>query len=535
MRQWQASLGLAAVGFGLLGAAVAHSGIAKDGGTLRVNISAGDIQSVDPAIDYDLVGWTVEYATCVKLLNYPDRPGKAGTRLVPDGAAAMPTVSGDGRTYTFRIRSDLRFNTGDPVTASNFAYAFERALSPKMRSPAAAFLSDVVGANAFLRGKAKHIAGITDSGNVLRISLVRPLADVLARVAIPFFCAVPLDYPIDPQLTKAPASAGPYYIAERTRGRTLTLKRNPYYRGPRPHHLDEIDFTANTDLHASYLQIRAGQVDYDLAPLIPPQQAAALAKQYGVNRSRYFVTTSNQVDYVAFNMSRPLFSGAGLRKAVNFAIDRPALIRQFGQLAGTTTDQILPPGVPGFHDVAIYPLKSPDVARAKRLAGGKGGTAVLLMPNVAPVVGQAQVLAANLAQIGVKVTTRALAPPAYLAALSDPTEPWDMAIAGFAADYPDPFDFVNVLLDSANVPPAGANFSQMRITALDRRMRAAAALRGETRYLTYSRLEANIMRTVAPVAPFANRNAREFVSARYGCHVYQQALSIVDLAAACIR
>jgi peptide/nickel transport system substrate-binding protein len=520
MRRWQAALALAATGLSLLGVAVARSGTAAEGGTLRVNISDGDLASVDPAVDYELTGWAIEYATCLKLLNYPDRPGRAGVRLVPEAAAAMPAVSRDGRTYTFRVRQGLRFNTGEIVTAATFAHVFRRARSPKLKSPAAAFLRD--------------IADIRASGATLRIRLTRPLADILARVAMPFFCAVPVDYPIDPRLTKAPASAGPYYIAERIPRRTISLKRNPYYRGPRPHHLDEIDFTANTNSQASYLQIKAGQADYDLSPGLPPQQAALLAKEFGVNRSRYFVSTQNEVDYLAFNMSRPPFADAALRKAVNYAIDRPALLRQFGIHAGVATDQILPPGVPGYHDARIYPLDRQDVARAKRLAAGKGGSAVVLFPNVPPVVGQVQVLTANLAQIGITLKPRGLAPPAYLAAIGDPDE-WDLAVAGWGGDYPDPYDFLNVLFDSANVPPAGANFSQMKDAAFDRRLRAAASLRGETRYLAYGKLDADLMRTVAPVAPMANRTVREFLSARFGCHLFQQALGIVDFAAACIK
>jgi ABC-type oligopeptide transport system substrate-binding subunit len=521
MRRWQAALAFAATGLSLLAVAVARSGTATEGGTLRVNISDSDLASVDPAVGYDLVGWAIEYATCLKLLNYPDRPGPAGVRLVPEAAAAMPAVSRDGRTYTFRIRPGLRFNTGEAVTAATFAHVFRRTRSPKLKSPAAAFLRDV--------------AGVRASGATLRITLTKPLADILARVAMPFFCAVPLDYPIDPRLTKAPASAGPYYIAERIPRRTISLKRNPYYHGPRPHHLDEIAFAANTNSQASYLQIKAAQADYDLSPALPPQQAALLAKEFGVNRSRYFVSTQNALDYLAFNMSRPLFAEAALRKAVNYAIDRPALLRQFGLHAGVATDQILPPGVPGYRDARIYPLDRPNVAWARRLAAGKGGNAVVLFPNVPPVAGQVQVLTSNLAQIGITLKPRPLAVPAYLAALGDPNEGWDLAIAGWGADYPDPYDFLNVLFDSANVPPAGANFSRMKDAAFDRRLRTAASFRGEARYVAYGRLDADLMRTVAPVAPIANRTVREFLSARFGCHLFQQALGIVDFAAACIK
>ena len=58
----------------------------------------------------------------------------------------MPRVSQDGKTYTFRIRPGFRFNTGARVRAANFAWAINRDLSPRMGSPAAAYLTDIVGA-----------------------------------------------------------------------------------------------------------------------------------------------------------------------------------------------------------------------------------------------------------------------------------------------------------------------------------------------------------------------------------------------------
>jgi peptide/nickel transport system substrate-binding protein len=311
-------------------------------------MSGSDVQSVDPAIDHEFLGGNTMLATCLKLVNYPDRPAPAGLRLVPEAAAAMPMISADGRTYTFTIRPGLRFNTGEEVTAAHFAHAFKRVLGPTMSSPGASFALDIVGAEAVLGGRARSVAGISVRGSILRIRLVRPAADFLNRVALNFFCAVPLDYPIDPKLQTAPAAAGPYFIARRVPNRSLVLERNPYYRGRRPHHLDAIVFSANTDVNASYLQVRRGEADYDLG-LLPPQAHHALAREFGVNRSRYFVHATNEVDYVALN-SRPgrIFSDRDLRRAANYAVDRPALVRQRGFLYGEPTDQILPPTCAGF-------------------------------------------------------------------------------------------------------------------------------------------------------------------------------------------
>jgi len=188
---------LLATGVGLLATAALAAGThpasrVKDGGTLRLNVSATDVQSIDPALDYEFIGWQLEYATCLKLMNYPDLPGAAGTVLEPEAAIGSPTVSRDGRTFTFTIRPGFRFNTGEPVTAATFAAVFNRNLNPKLQSPAVAFIGDVKGAQAVIRGKAKSASGIVVKGNRLSVTLVASAPDFLARAAMPFFCAVPL-------------------------------------------------------------------------------------------------------------------------------------------------------------------------------------------------------------------------------------------------------------------------------------------------------------------------------------------------------
>ena len=87
---------------------------AKRGGTLRINLSETDFEFLDPSLSYDAPGWQVLYSTNVTLLNYPDKPGAAGARLVAEGAAAMPVVSRDGKTYTFRSAAGCASATARP-------------------------------------------------------------------------------------------------------------------------------------------------------------------------------------------------------------------------------------------------------------------------------------------------------------------------------------------------------------------------------------------------------------------------------------
>ena len=90
-------------------------GMAQAGGTFRYSLDQ-DIDYVDPALAYYLPTWEIEYATCSMLVNYPDAAAPRGARLVPDGAAAMPTVSRDGKTYTFRVRRGASSATADGST-----------------------------------------------------------------------------------------------------------------------------------------------------------------------------------------------------------------------------------------------------------------------------------------------------------------------------------------------------------------------------------------------------------------------------------
>src|SRR5215471_8892775 len=463
------------IGVGLLATAAfaassrSHAGI-KDGGTLLVNISTSDIQSIDPAIDYEFLGWPLEAATCLKLVNYPDKPMPQAAVLVPEAAKSMPRVSADGKTYTFTIRPGFKFNTGEEVTAQTFANVINRDLNPKLASPSVAFIGDVVGADAVTKKKAKTASGVHASGNTLTIRLTKQAPDFVARMAMNFFCAVPLDTPVPLKANNIPG-AGPYYIASRTPNRQVILERNPNYGGTRPHHVDRIVATVNTNINQSLLQVKAGEADYDLYGL-PQTAAAELSKQYGVNKGRFWVHSINAVDYLAINTRR--VKDVSIRKAINYAIDRPAIIRQAGVLAGQPTDQILPPTLRGFREAELYPLNGPDLARAKALMKGRTLKMTLYSTNDPVAQGQDQVIVANLKAIGITVTPKPLPFSPLLAATGDPTEPYDLVLIGWFADYPDPVDFINILFNGKNIiPQNNNNLALLNVAALNARMETA--------------------------------------------------------------
>jgi peptide/nickel transport system substrate-binding protein len=503
-----------------------------EGGILRVNVSADVIPSLDPAVDYERAGWQILYATCAKLVNYPDVRSSAVGPVVPEVAAALPTVSDHGRLYTFAIRPGFRFNTGEAVTAASFANAINRDLAPSMRSPAAAFLRDVVGARDVLSGAAQTASGVVAEGDMLTVRLTQPAPDFVARMAMSFFCAVPAGLPAVPQGFTPIPSAGPYYVESATRHGSVDLAQNPYYGGSRPRHLDEITIALDTNQASSILDIEAGARDYEGGSLALPFVRERIALGL-LHASQLSVHPDVETMYLVLNTRRPLFRTARMRRAVNFALDRRQILRATG-LYGRPTDQILPPAMPGYVNWKIYPLGKPNLAQARRLAGTRHRVATFYVAPFPADETIAQVVAGNLRKIGIEVRIKEFkAPTGSLARV-----PFDITIADWIADYLDPYDFINVLFRGGKAnTPASQNSEAYHDPRFDARMDAAAAMTGPARYAAYARLDADLMRVGAPIAPLLNVYRPELVSRRIrpDCTYFPPSPGGLDYATTCLR
>jgi ABC-type oligopeptide transport system substrate-binding subunit len=513
----------------MAGAATANT--AKTGGTLNVDLTT-DVDYTDPALSYLSTGWELEYATCLKLMNYPDGIGPKTSQLVPEAAAGFPKVSNNGRTYDFTISTAFtKFSDGTKVTAASFKAAFDRNADPKMQSPAGAFMSDVVGAST------SPVSGVKAQGNHLIVTLTKASPDFLARVAMPFFCAIPANLPHDSNGVLTLPAAGPYYVASRTPNKSILLKTNPYYKGKRPHNAAQINYTIGNSLDATYLRVLQGSTDYASGG-IPPASYGEAAEKFGINKGQFWVQPLLSTSYLAFNTSRGIFkNNVALRKAVNQVIDRRALLSQSGFLAGKRTDQILPPGIAGFRDADLFPLKQPNIAAAKKLAQGHtgDGNVVLYESNRGASPLRAQIIQYNLAQIGLKVDTKLFARAVQLTKEGTRGEPFDIADESWGADYADPYDFVNVLLDGRNIQDQNnTNFAYFNDPKFNQQMTDASLLSGPARYKAYGNLDVAIMKEAVPWAPRANANNRMLVSKRTGCFSYS-AIYTVDLAALCLK
>jgi peptide/nickel transport system substrate-binding protein len=536
----RAVLLLAMIGIGacLLPSAVARGGetsAVREGGTFRVSFWTSDFDHIDPALSYGQP-WTLIDTTCAKLMTYPDKPLEKGLRLVPEVAARFPRVSRDFKTFTFTLRKTFRFSDGAPVRASAFARAIERTLAPGMRSPGAQYTQDIVGAKAFRSGRATKITGIVARGNRLVIRFTRPVPEFAARTTMMFFCAVPPTLPADPEGVGAFPGAGPYYVAEYRPGQRVVIERNRFYRGKRPHHVDRflVDLTANSSQEVLD-RIERGEADWGwVAPPVLFGSAQRLKAKYDVNRAQFFVKPGLIFRHYALNTSRPLFrNNARLRRAVNFAVDRAALQRAGGgPLTSRLTDQYLPPTLPGFRDARIYPLRRPDLTKARALARGhtRGGKAVLYTFDAPFTLAFAQIIKRNLAKIGLQVEVKGIPISAYFERIAAPDAPYDIAFYPWSADYFDPYSYLNLLLESRFT--GLSNVSRFASGKYDRLLRQAARLQGSPRNRAYGRLDIQLARDAAALIPVEYVNAAELVSARVGCVVMNPQ---IDLTAVCLK
>jgi peptide/nickel transport system substrate-binding protein len=505
-----------------LTAAAATGGSFRDGGIFRV---AGVPDAIDPAISID--AGDALGATCVKLMNYPDKPPPEGTRAVPEAAAEYPAVSRDGKTYTFTIRDGLRFNTRERVTAASFAHAIERILDPRTNSPWVQYVQDIVGADAVMKDKATTAPGVVARSNKLIIRLTHAARDFPARTSFGGFCAVPVDLPVSPEGISVLPGAGPYYVAEFVPGQKLVLKRNPLYRGSRPHHVDEIEFAPTSD---AVKAVETGAADYAEA------DPAALTDLDSKYRTQLHSASGAGVRFVILNSSQALFrDNVPLRRAVNFAIDRQALIRERGgPITGRPTDQYLPASMPGFVDANVYPLYRPNLAKAKALARGhtRRGKAALWIKDTPIDVAQAQIIQRDLEPIGIRVSIKKLPGPALFQRLFTPGTPYDMTLVGIGPDYFDPYAMLNVLFDGRLIgTPYGFNLSYFNSRRYNALLDAASRLTGSARYRAYGKLDVDLAENQAPMVAYENETILTLVSKRVGCLVLNPFL---DLAAVCL-
>jgi ABC-type transport system substrate-binding protein len=517
---------------------------AKKGGTWKLAV-VGPGDNMDPQVTYNTLTWALEYATAAKLLNYPDKAGPAGARLVPE-VASRYTVSKNGKTYTFYLRKNFKFADGKRVTAKSFTYAIKRVLAHGIQSPGLSFITDP--AASFIKSyKAK-------SKYKLVIKLKKASGIFLAEISMPFFQAtskkLPANKPIGNIGKNTVPSAGPYTIVFSDANQQTTLKKNPKWkRGTAGHHrprnLNGYTAVYNQNVETAYLQTLKNQ--FDEGP-IPPDQIQSVANRFHKNKGRFWVKPTVCTGFIPMDTAGGPFKGnTSLRKAINYAVNRRNYANAPGPFAADPWDHVLPPGMPGYFSKAIYPRKGSKYGKARKLAAGHFKNHKLnIWFRSSGVTGpkQKQLIDRDMKFLGYQegqLNFKGFPGTDIYDAIGKKSNigKFDMALSvGWCQDYPDPYDFVNKLLSPLGIQGAnGDNWAFFNSKKWNRKMNKAARKVGDARVKAYRKLDQGITAGPAPWASMRTYNNLYLFSNRVNpkCLVYQGVYTDWSIPAECLK
>jgi peptide/nickel transport system substrate-binding protein len=515
-----AALALAACGGGGSssgGSTGGGSSEGNEGGTL-LGAYGSFPDYLDPALSHTIEGWTAGYDTYIPLLTYAHANGKAGGKVVPGLATALPKVSDGGKTYTLTLRKGLKYSNGEPVKASDFTHALERVF--KLNSSGSYFYEDIEGAEEFEKTKKGGIPGVEtdDKTGTVTIHLNAPQGAFENELALPFVAPLPAKTPDKDMTAEPPPGTGPYEITEAKPGRGWEYERNPEWAKTDAKllpqipsgHVDKIKIEVLRNPETEINDVESGKIDW-MQNELPPDRYASVASKYEGSQFRVEPTVSTYFFWM--NTTVEPFNDLKVRQAVNYAINPAALERIYsGRLKGL--QQILPPGMPGYQKLALYPY---NLKKAKELiaeANPSDREITVWTDTESASKDAATYYAGVLEEIGFKTTLKVLDPDNYFTVIGNTSTPdLDTGWANWFEDYPHPDDFLGPMLAEESIAPTnGTNLARYANPTLSKKLaELGEEPLGPEQEAGYAELDKGFMEE-APLAPYGTSTSSTFVS-----------------------
>lgn len=504
-----ATVGLVSCGSGSSGG--------KEGGILNVTYASFP-DYMDPQLSYTAEGWTAMGEVYIPLLTYKHAEGAEGAEVVPGLAKEMPKISNGGKTYTLFLRPGLKYSNGKPVKASDFPYAIERLF--KVNSPGSPFYTSIVGAEKFAKTKSGGISGIkaNDKTGEIQIELEKPRGTFTNELALMFATPVPKGTPDEDLSANPPPATGPYVITKSQPGRGWEYQRNPVWATANSKampdypsgHVDGAKVTVIRNPQTQVNDVEQGKFDYMQNP--PPADRYTEVKEK-YEGTQFEVHSTISTYYFWMNMTKPPFSDVKVRQAVNYAVDPAALERIYsGTIKGT--QQILPPGMPGYEKFELYPH---NMAKAKQLieeANPSDRDITVWTDTESPNNEAGEYYEGVLKELGFNAKLKILNADNYSTVTGNESTPdLDTGWSDWYQDYPHPNDFFQPLLAGESIQPTNTyNFSRTDVPNLNAKMKELAVQQlGPQQEKAYAGLDKEFME-LAPWAPYGTRTLPTFVS-----------------------
>lgn len=429
----------------------------QKGGSIIV-VYKDDLATLDPAVGYDWTNWPAIKMVFDGLLDYD-----SGTTIQPRLAEALPEVSADGLTYTFKLRKGVKFQNGREFTSDDVVYTLTRVLNPATASPGAGFFLGIKGAQEVVDGKATTVEGIKAiDPYTVQFTLTSPDVTFLNKMAINFAFIVPKEEveKAGENFGHAPVGTGPYKLTDWVAGQHLTFERNPdYFFEGRPF-VDKITIEVGVEPDVALLRLEKGEIQLMGDP--PPGADWTRITGDPAWKNRIEVEQTVNTTYIAINVNEKPFDNVKVRQALNYAIDKQRIVQLLNGRA-TVANQILPPLMPGYDK--DYQGYTYDPDKAKQLlteAGyGDGFETSIECISVDPQPKLCESFQQDLAKVGIKLSINTLAAPNVIDDAGNGKTPlvWSGGLA-WTQDYPDPDDFYTPILGCGSNVPGGWNWSR---------------------------------------------------------------------------
>lgn len=408
------------------------------------------LKDLDPALCYDTQSNEVVQQLYDRLVTY--KTGNDNNELTGMAAKSWD-ISSDSKTYTFHLRSGMKFWNGDPVTAQSFIDEIERVATKSLASPGEYFVEDIQGEAAFYKGQAKTISGLSaPNDSTLVIKLSQPNAAFLNIMAMPFFSAVDKSFIAKVgsktfDSTRAMGS-GPFELKSITSNQVVLTKNPNYWQkdqyGNKLPYLDQVTIRNNNNSQLDALNFEQGKSAWLGMQQGIPSSAFPHFKATPALSKLLMKQTQNSVFYLGLNNKIAPFNNVTARRAIEYAINKQKLIKLFNG-RGIVANQPLPPGLAGY--VKTLPANIAyhyDPTKAKQLlkqAGVKPGTTITLYSENSPEqMKEDQSVQADLSAVGLKCVIKATSWGTFL----DVEEKGQaqMFASGWMQDYPEAGDFL---------------------------------------------------------------------------------------------
>jgi len=498
--------------------------------------------TLDPATWWSTTGWSFLAVTNDGLLTVRRTPGSSGLQIVPDLARTAPLIADGGRSYTFQLRSGIRYSDGRSVRPRDVRASIERLW--KLHSPATVSPELRLGLLGEMRcsqapGHCDLTRGIRvdDAAGTVTFRLERPNPLFQRLLTLPFYDVLPAGIPA--RDGRPLPATGPYRITRFVQGRLVEAERNPRFRAwstaAQPAgYPDRIAWQIDVGDRASLAKVLDGRADYAVAGGLPTGIATIT--------ERHAAQVQNEplpsLYYLFLNTRVAPFDNANVRGALNLAIDRRRIVELAGgPLVARPTCQIIPPSFAGYRPSCQYTIDpnpggtwiAPDLDRARALLrkSGAPGTTVVVWTRGDPVrLAIGRYVAGLLRGLGFSSKLRVMQDiESYYNAVSDSRRHAQIGVAGWGPDVLDPSGFFEPILTCSSYVPASstnANYAGYCDRQIDADIRRAETL-AATNPGKSSELWAAIDRRItnaSPWVPLYTPRWNDVLSSRLGNYEY---------------